>query len=324
MREQHLRSVATTAKELAGSAKHETQARIDAASHFLQDRFQQVFPRPQETSVLDYPKGKVLPPWFASEFAVALFMERYVSEFHVDGLLSLDRAYRLMRDGNAIVFAGNHGSNGDGPFAARAIRDTASVSSDRMKPVFPVGKKLLDDPKTKFLTRSLPTIPVWPPTIKPETSAMRREFKEMNDNALLVSETVLRSDDNRVIVIFPEGTRTRTGQLLEGNAAVARYFQMAHSENGVSNLPPKNDTYIVPFVIQGADIVYPVNSKFPAVRGPVSVTFLEPLSVRGLADQYKDMPKMQQQQQIVDHVMIDIAQQLPPDRRGHYADRRHA
>ena len=83
------------------------------------------------------------------------------------------------------------------------------------------------------------------------------------------------------VVIFPEGTRSRTGDLGD----FKKTFAILSVE---LNVP------VVPVVISGAYNVLPKGSKFPKMFKRVSVEYLEPISPTGhtyftLTDQTKDM-----------------------------------
>jgi 1-acyl-sn-glycerol-3-phosphate acyltransferase len=71
------------------------------------------------------------------------------------------------------------------------------------------------------------------------------------------------------VVVFPEGTRSRTGEL-------------GRFRSGVGLLVAGTDIPVVPCWIEGAYAAFPAVAKFPRPR-PVSVVIGEPLTFAGLA-----------------------------------------
>lgn len=117
-----------------------------------------------------------------------------------------------------------------------------------------------------------------------------------NDTAALdAAETLLRQ--GRVLGMFPEGTRSRTGELRRGKSGVAR-------------LALATQTLVVPAVVINADAILKQIGRRPAVI----VRFGPPLSLIG---DPTDKVAVQTQ---TDTVMQAIAQLLPPAQRGIYGN----
>jgi 1-acyl-sn-glycerol-3-phosphate acyltransferase len=106
----------------------------------------------------------------------------------------------------------------------------------------------------------------------------------------------------RVLGMFPEGTRSRTGVLMRGKSGVVRIAMRA-------NAP------IVPAVVINSPLIFQQLLKFQR-RPQVIVRFGPPLFLTGDPDDPADIRKN------TEKVMQAIAALLPPDLRGQYGAKR--
>lgn len=111
--------------------------------------------------------------------------------------------------------------------------------------------------------------------------------------ALSVAETLLLQD--KVLGMFPEGTRSRTGELRRGKTGAVR-------------IAMKTQTPVVPAAVINGDAIF----KKLGRRPEVIVRFGPPLYPTG-DSKHKTIPRDQ-----TDAVMRAIAQLLPPEQRGIY------
>jgi 1-acyl-sn-glycerol-3-phosphate acyltransferase len=100
--------------------------------------------------------------------------------------------------------------------------------------------------------------------------------------------------------MFPEGTRSRTGALQRGKLGVARIALGAQAP-------------IVPVAVIGSEFVLRDVLKFKR-RPAVVVRFGPPIEVAGAATDSQGI------QQLTTLMMLAMAELLPPERRGYYAD----
>ena len=195
--------------------------------------------------------------------------------FSVFGRLEVSGRELLPPHGPVILVC-NHLSYNDPPMLVAALR----------RPLYFVGKKeLFESLISRFTMRSFHVFPV------DRTRAGIEAIKTMLE--------LLERD--RVLVIFPEGTRSGDGQLQEGML-------------GVVYLALKAQAPILPVGISGTQKFPPWRLAFPLSRIRISVgpPFSLPV-VEGGAAPRAAMRSM------LEMIMQRIAAQLPPEQRGPYA-----
>ena len=94
------------------------------------------------------------------------------------------------------------------------------------------------------------------------------------------------------VILYPEGTRSRDGQLLRGNRMVGRI---------VRNTTPT----VVPVSIKGTDRVIPVGKTIPRPGTKVELRFGAPMD---LSDAYAIVNTKEASQKIIDSVMTAIGE----------------
>jgi 1-acyl-sn-glycerol-3-phosphate acyltransferase len=282
--------------------------------------------RPAETdleiSELDSGQSvELLPPLPHSRFAMEQLSRIFISETNVAGEENIDEARVWKMYKLPIVFVPNHLSNADGPTLLSALRKVKFTKNNpNDEPVYAIGRRLTEDKLLNGigLTRFAPTIPVWPPTMKPQSFEEVAEAKLMKKASVEEAGEALKK--GKQLVIFAEGTRSRIVALAKGTPGVADFFTVAQ-QWGDSFYPPQPDTLIVPVSMFGTEAIHPIDHKFPTRRGPVTVNFGQPFRASELQEQYGDLPNGLRNQSMVDHVMIEVARNLPEHMRGHYAQR---
>jgi 1-acyl-sn-glycerol-3-phosphate acyltransferase len=257
----------------------------------------------------------IVPALRAAQITNDALLRAFVSRIDVVNPENLAYAFNFRFLRRRIIWMGNHLSNFDAPVLWRTLRN-AGFCDTKTAPVFPVGKRLLDNPRTRPFTRFIDAIPVWPPTEPPKSTDERRQLVEINTRAFKTAEEVLRS--GRSIALFPEATRSRTKILQKGYAANARYLMLPQKAN---NNGEEVDTVIMPFTLSNTEVIYPIGQSLPHTRGPVGIAFMKPILTSELRALYGHLPKIEMQQMMIDHVMIEIARGLPREKRGYYADR---
>lgn len=119
----------------------------------------------------------------------------------------------------------------------------------------------------------------------------------------VLREVLRRLNDGGVLIISPEGTRSKTGQLLPG-------------QPGTAYLAAKSGVPVLPVSIVGTqDSLILANLK-RLRRTPVRITVGEPLTFQPISRQGRD----QALQDYTDEIMCRIAALLPAEYRGVYAD----
>lgn len=118
-----------------------------------------------------------------------------------------------------------------------------------------------------------------------------------------VQQVVEALEAGNAVHIYPEGTRTRTGQLMPGKAGVGR----ALYETGAT---------VVPAYHRGMEQILPIGSHFPRIGKRVEILIGEPFRI----DQFRSLPNNRETwQAIADYVMSKIAalrDHIPPAREA--------
>lgn len=140
-----------------------------------------------------------------------------------------------------------------------------------------VGKaEYLDDWKTRYVFPAIGMIPI------------DRSGGDSSKRALDAAARVLEAGE--LFGIYPEGTRSRSGDLHKGHTGVAR-------------LALRTNSPIVPVGIIGTDVVQPPDARMPKPFRRVHIRFGRPISVEKYCDRADDRLVLRQ---ITDEVMYEI------------------
>lgn len=179
----------------------------------------------------------------------------------------------------SVIFISNHLSNADGLILHSILKEVKDV-------YFLAGVKLENELSTKLMLDLIPHIKIHPN--KPDRKALRKSIETLKDG--------------NSILVFPEGTRSRTGKMLRGRS-------------GVSLIAKQADVSIIPIGISGTDKLLPVNregnmSREWFVNALVNVNIGKPFT---LEEVNKD-----ENNKIIDEIMKKVAELLPEEYRGYY------
>ncbi|MEG0133870.1 MAG: lysophospholipid acyltransferase family protein [Clostridium sp.] len=191
--------------------------------------------------------------------------------------------YDKIKDINGpIIFICNHLSNADGLILNEVLKEK--------DPTFIAGVKLSDNDFTKNGFKFVKTI-----SIKPNSAD-----KEA------ISKIIQRLKAGENIMMFPEGTRSRTGKMIEGKKGLLLIAKLSKAN-------------IVPIGITGTEDFLPINDKdmgeenFKSAK--VTVKFGDVIS---MPSKFKDEDKNDYNDRAMTEVMKSIAALLPEDYRGLY------
>jgi len=176
-----------------------------------------------------------------------------------------------------MIMVGNHVNFLDAPVAETFLYPRNIISM--------VKKETFDNPVFGFLFKVWGSIPVHRGTA--DFNALGKAVKALGQG--------------QFFAISPEGTRTKDGQLIQGNP-------------GVVIVALKSNAPILPIVQYGAEHFHENIKKFR--RTKITIKVGEPF----LLNPGSPFPRKEERQQITDEIMYQIAKLLPAENRGYYSD----
>lgn len=185
------------------------------------------------------------------------------------------------------IFVCNHLSNSDGLILNKLL-------VEKYDPYFIAGQKLSNDPVTNLGIKMVKTINIKPNS--PDKEAITRIINEV------------KNGEN--ILIFPEGTRSRTGAMIE-------------AKKGILLIARLTKATIVPMGIAGSEILLPINYDGNMDMeewhdADVTVKVGEGFTV---PKKEKGEDKKQYEQRCIDYIMVQIAKNVPENYRGIYKEK---
>lgn len=190
----------------------------------------------------------------------------------------------LQNEKGPFIFVCNHLSNSDGLVLSHILKE-------KYDPIFVAGIKLSKDPVTNLGIKIVKNILVNP------NSADKEAISKM--------VKAVRNGEN--LLIFPEGTRSRNGAMIEGKRGIVLIARMAKAS-------------IVPIGMSGTDKLLPI-SKSNDMGGEnwhhsdVTVSFGKPINLR---KRTKEEDRHSYEDECLETIMRSIATLLPEEYRGVY------
>ncbi|ASW43411.1 lysophospholipid acyltransferase family protein [Clostridium isatidis] len=210
-----------------------------------------------------------------------IIVNRYLKKYaniKIEGLENIDKAE------GAKIFICNHLSNSDGLVLNKLLKE-------KYDPTFVAGIKLSNDPITNLGVKMVKTI-----NIKPNSA---------DKEAITSIVKLVKSGEN--LVIFPEGTRSRTGAMIEGKKGILLIARLTKAA-------------IIPMGMTGTEKLLPIakdgdmgGEKFN--YADVNIKIGEPIS---LPAKNKDEDKHDYDERCMNYIMKSIANLLPEEYRGVY------
>ncbi len=183
-----------------------------------------------------------------------------------------------------VIFICNHLSNIDGPALNTLLRP--------YDPTFVAGMKLTDDPFTGLFKKVFKSINIKPNS--PDKAAMKEIL------------SLLKNKNN--VVIFPEGTRSRAGSMIEG-------------KRGILLLAKISKVRIIPLAMTGSEKILPIKdgdmTGEKLHHGKILIKVGEGFS---LPDKEVDQEKEDYENQAMSLIMGNIAKMLPKSYQGFYGE----
>ncbi|MBU5486061.1 1-acyl-sn-glycerol-3-phosphate acyltransferase [Clostridium sp. MSJ-11] len=228
---------------------------------------------PKLAKLISYlPEGVVV---YIAKKILAGYLNKY-ADIEVEGLENLKDVKK------PILFICNHLSNSDALVINEVLKDQDLT--------FVAGVKLSDNPLTSLGIKITKTI-----SIKPNTA---------DKEAISSIVKTLKGDNN--VLIFPEGTRSRVGSMIEGKKGVVLIQKLSRAT-------------VVPMAMTGTEKLLPINEsdmgseKFQHAK--VKVIIGKPIEV---PNRESGEDKHKYEERTLNHFMYSIASLLPEEYQGVY------
>jgi len=183
-----------------------------------------------------------------------------------------------------IIFICNHLSNADGIIMNKLLKDNNVT--------FVAGVKLTDNKLTKLGFHVAKTIQLKPNSVDKEA----------------ISKIVSTLKQGNNIMIFPEGTRSRNGKMIEGKRGLILMAKLSKAR-------------IVPMGIWGTEKLLPIDDKNMASEkfnyADVHINIGDPIT---LVSKNKDEDRNEYYDRVMHEIMSSIATMIPEQYRGVYSN----
>lgn len=215
-------------------------------------------------------------------FIANKMLTRYLNKYADIEVQGLENIKGLKKP---LLFICNHLSNSDGLVLREVLKDQDLT--------FVAGVKLSDNPLTNLGIKITKTIP-----IKPNTA---------DKEAISSIVKCLKAGNN--VLIFPEGTRSRTGSMIE-------------AKKGIVLIQKLSKAAIIPMSLYGTEKLLPINDKDMGSEkfhhANVKITIGKPLDI---PSKEEGEDRHEYEEKILNYFMHSIAGLLPEEYRGVYGTR---
>ncbi|WP_342757884.1 lysophospholipid acyltransferase family protein [Kineothrix sedimenti] len=181
------------------------------------------------------------------------------------------------------LFICNHLSNSDGLLLNKVL--------EKEKIIFIAGKKLESNSLTNLGFKIVRSIPILPNS--PDKDAIKKVIGVIKEG--------------NSILIFPEGTRSRTGKMLEGKKGILLFAKLT-------------DAPIVPIGIWGTERFMPIKEDMSQEVFHDADINIKIGKVFHLPPKSDDETKEHWETNCLNYIMMRIAELLPKEYRGFYDD----
>ena len=212
------------------------------------------------------------------KFYINFQIKRY-AKISVKGFENLSRDYK-----RPCLFVCNHLSNSDGLILNKVL--------EKENLIFLSGKKLEFNSMTSLGLKAVKSIPILPNS--PDREAIKKVISVVKDG--------------NSVLIFPEGTRSRTAKMLEGKKGILLFAKR-------TNAP------IVPIGIWGSEKFMPVEENMKKESFSSANINVNIGEIFYLPKKKNDETKEDYENSCLNHIMTTIAKLLPKEYQGFYEDK---
>lgn len=212
------------------------------------------------------------------KFYVDLQIKKHL-KLEVKGLENLNGDFK-----RPCIFVCNHLSNSDGLVLNRVL--------EKEKIIFIAGKKLEANSLTNLGFKIVRSIPITPNS--PDKDAIRKVL------------SAVKEGNN--ILIFPEGTRSRTATMLEGKKGIVLFAKLTNAS-------------IVPIGICGTEKFLPINKEMGKEAFCDAKITINIGKAFNLPEKGEEETKDSWETNCLNYIMTGIAGLLPREYRGFYEEK---
>jgi 1-acyl-sn-glycerol-3-phosphate acyltransferase len=221
---------------------------------------------------------RVLPKPFVKILSRKI-LKKYLNKYANIEIIGKENLTKLKKP---AIFISNHLSNSDALVLNHILKDQDLT--------FVAGIKLSKNPITNIGILIIKTTPIKPNS--PDKEGIKRIIN------------IIKDGNN--VLLFPEGTRSRTGEMIEAKKGILLIAKLTKAE-------------IVPIGISGTENLLPINKNDMAAESfhyaDVKVNIGEPFL---LPDKEKDEDRKDYEERTMNYIMKNIANLLAERYRGIY------
>lgn len=214
------------------------------------------------------------------KFIAKKLIDRYIDKY---AHITVENKDRLNNIKKPVIFICNHLSNSDALVLNRVLKSHDVT--------FVAGVKLSSNPLTNFGASTVKTTPVHPNS--PDKEGIKKIIE------------IIKSGNN--LLIFPEGTRSRTGKMIQGKKGILLISRMCKAP-------------IIPIGMTGTEKLLPINMEGKMEQekfhhADITVKIGDEFT---LPERFEEEGKKEYEERCMDDIMRSIAKLLPEEYRGEY------
>lgn len=244
---------------------------------------------------------------FKTRIADGLVMA-FTKEFTVLGAENLDEIRELLHQGKSVILEANHASHADTAAIRKALD---KIDPDLARRLIAVAGQNFNDLREKEpLTNQLHDAYAHVNIVSPYDNHQDSEdpaYQKLKTKGQDELKQIL--ERGALVLIYPEGKRSRTGKMDEALSGVALYLRMP------------NVAAVLPVGITGTEELLPPHKIILTRVDNITVNIGKIRRSGSLLDSVKSEPdEKTQNERMMTTIGTDIAGLIPEDRRGYYKD----
>jgi 1-acyl-sn-glycerol-3-phosphate acyltransferase len=231
-----------------------------------------------------------------------------LSRYKVNGLDNFEKVIPTLTT-TGVTIVSNHLSHFDAAVIYGLLYREPHLKQYAERTFFIAGRLVFTSDFSRVAGRMFHSMLVASPRDMAENEPIRRELARLNIRSF--KEAKERQRQGHILILYPEGTRSRDGRMGKFHSALYNYLE---------------GTVVLPVAITGADKILHANSfTFNFTEG--SMMLGEPVFVGPAAEtpagldhlDATSLPKDTRKQDAMDAIALRLAALLPPEMRGAYA-----